>query len=82
MNKFLAMIKAGVLIAVFAAGAAKAASAHISYVDKSPNMKSGSTDTKFGASAALLQVLFSFQGWENAAMVRASVLQKRMVQFA
>lgn len=66
LNRYLAWLKIGLMIIVFMAGAIKAGDATAHDITKSFQSAHSSS------AAALLQVLFSFQGWENATLVRGS----------
>jgi amino acid transporter len=64
LNRYLAWLKIGLLISVFMTGAIKAGKSTVH--DKVPTQKF----VKSTSASALLQVLYAFQGWENATLVR------------
>ncbi|KAF2184946.1 hypothetical protein K469DRAFT_167604 [Zopfia rhizophila CBS 207.26] len=68
LNRYLAWLKIGLMISVFMAGAIKAGKAPAHDINASPSLRGHSS-----SATALLQVLFSFQGWENATLVAGEI---------
>jgi len=67
LNRYLAWLKIGLLISVFMAGAIKAGKSTVR--DNVPVQKV----IKSSSATGLLQVLFAFQGWENATLVAGEI---------
>lgn len=67
LNRYLAWLKIGLLISVFMAGAVKAGGSKVR--DNTPTKLLVNSNS----AAGLLQVLYSFQGWENATMVAGEI---------
>jgi len=70
LNRYLAWMKIGLMIVIFIAGGVKAGKgpAH----DISFEFESASSNS----AIALLQVLYAYQGWENATLVCLLLLSK------
>lgn len=67
INRYLAWLKIGLMITVFVAGAVKAGRNKTSVMNE--DMSRTFDLTQSNSATALLNVLFSFQGWENATLV-------------
>jgi amino acid transporter len=66
-NRYLAWLKISMLISIGIAGAVKASRATAEDITKSFQT------TPSNSAPALLQILFSFQGWENATLVAGEI---------
>lgn len=66
LNRWLAWVKIGMMIVVFVAGGVKAGKNRASDINRTFE------SVEPNSATALLQVLFSFQGWENATLVSLS----------
>jgi len=64
LNRYSAYAKIGLMLAIVVAGGIKAK--QVRATDLSRSFNSSHTS----AAAALLQIFFAFQGWENAILVR------------
>jgi hypothetical protein len=78
MNRYLAWLKIGLMIAVFMAGAVTAGRNQTSVMNKdvSRTFKLAQSNS----ATALLNVLFSFQGWENATLVADEIPDYRTLR--